>query len=328
MGRGWATQNRNHAPKYAPAVHPFRFAVQLWGAGDGAEWRAKARQVEDLGYSTLFLPDHFGSQWSPLVALTSAAEATTTLRVGSLVFDNDFRHPIVLAREVATLAIVSDERVEFGLGAGWQSSDYEQSGVAFDPPGVRIDRMAEGLQIMRDLWSTGTSTRSGQHYTVRGAHGVPMPAGTDHPPIIIGGGGRRILSLAAREADIVGFNPSLAEGVLGRATAQSATAARFRERVAWVREAAGERLADLEFQVLTFAVQVGEHREQFIEDAAPLFELSPEEVAEVPVALVGTVAQICETLLARREEYGFSYWVVHDENIEDFAPVVAAMAGK
>jgi probable F420-dependent oxidoreductase len=309
-------------------VQPFRFAVQLSGAGEGAEWRAKARQLEDLGYSTLFLPDHFGHQWASLVALTSAAEATTTLRVGSLVFNNDYRHPVVLAREIATLAIVSEERVEFGLGAGWMRSDYEESGIAFDPPGVRIDRMVEGLHIMRELWSTGTCTFSGTHYTVNGIHGVPMPAGTDHPPIIIGGGSQRVLSIAAREAEIIGFSPSLAEGVVGLATAQSATAERFRERVAWVREAAGSRLDELEFQVLTFAVQVTEHRERFIEDAAPLFELSPEEVAETPIALVGTVAEICETLLSRREEYGFGYWVVHEENIEDFAPVVAAMAGK
>jgi probable F420-dependent oxidoreductase len=309
-------------------VQPFRFAVQLSGAGEGAEWRAKARQVEDLGYSTLFLPDHLGHQWAPLVALTSAAEATTTLRVGSLVFDNDYRHPVLLAREVATLAIVSEERVEFGLGAGWLRSDYEESGIAFDPPGVRVDRMVEGLHIMRELWSTGRCTFSGKYYNVNGIHGVPMPAGTDHPPIIIGGGSRRVLSIAAREAEIVGFSPSLAEGVVGLATAKSATAARFRERVAWVREAAGPRLEELEFQVLTFAVQVTEHRERFIEDAAPLFELTPEEVSETPLALVGTVAEICETLLARREEYGFSYWVVHGENVEDFAPVVAAMAGK
>jgi alkanesulfonate monooxygenase SsuD/methylene tetrahydromethanopterin reductase-like flavin-dependent oxidoreductase (luciferase family) len=155
-----------------------------------------------------------------------------------------------------------------------------------------------------------------------------MPPGTDHPPILIGGGGRRMLTTAAREADIVGFNPSLAEGVVGLATAKSATAARFRERVAWVREAAGERVEDLEFQVLTFAVQVTEHRDRFIADAAPLFELTPDEVSETPVALVGTVAEIGESLQARREEYGFSYWVVHEENIEDFAPVVAAMAGR
>jgi probable F420-dependent oxidoreductase len=309
-------------------VRPFRFGVQVSGANDAVEWRDLARRVEDLGYSTLFMPDHFGGQLAPLVALTAAADATTTLRVGSLVFDNDYRHPVVLAREVATLAVISEERVEFGLGAGWLVSDYEQAGIAFDPPSVRIERMVEGLHIMRDLWSTGECTRAGKYYTVNGACGVAMPPGTDHPPIIIGGGGRRVLTIAAQEADIIGFNPSLAEGEVGLATAKSAIAARYRERVAWVKEAAGDRLDDLEFQVLTFAVQITEDRDRFIQDAAPLFQLSPEEVAETPLALVGTVAQVCETLEARRQEYGFSYWVVHGENIDDFAPVVAAMAGK
>lgn len=309
-------------------MRPFRFGVQVSGVTDREEWRALARQIEDLGYSTLFLPDHFTQPLAPLVALAAAADATTTLRVGSLVLDNDYRHPLVLAREVATLAIMSDERVEFGLGAGWMVSDYEQSGIPFDRARVRIERMVESLHIMRELWSTGTCTRAGQYYSIYGAHGVPMPPGTEHPPIIIGGGGKRMLTVAAREADIVGFNPSLAEGVVGLETAKSATAARFKERVAWVREAAGDRLDQLEFQMLTFAVQVTEHREQFIEDAAPLFALTPEEVDQTPLALVGTVAQICESLLARREEYGFSYWVVHEENIADFAPVVAAMSGR
>jgi alkanesulfonate monooxygenase SsuD/methylene tetrahydromethanopterin reductase-like flavin-dependent oxidoreductase (luciferase family) len=163
---------------------------------------------------------------------------------------------------------------------------------------------------------------------VKEAHGVAMPLGTDHPPIIIGGGGKRVLSIAAREADIVGFNPSLVEGTVGLATAKSATAPRFRERVAWVRDAAGDRIDQLEFQVLTFAVQVTEDRDSFLDDAARLFDLTPAEVAETPIALVGTVTQICESLEARRQEFGFSYWVVHEENIEDFAPVVAAMTGK
>ncbi len=315
-------------PNYAPAVRPFRFAVQLSGAGDGHEWRDLARRIEDLGYSTLYVPDHFRNQWAPLVALTSAAEATTTLRVGSLVFDNDYRHPVELAREVATLAIVSEERVEFGIGAGWLRTDYDETGIVYDTPGVRIDRMVEGLQIMKDLWSTGIATRSGRYYQVNGAHGVAMPLGTDHPPIVIGGGGKRVLSIAAREADIVGFNPSMVEGAVGLATAKSATAARFRERVAWVRDAAGARIDELEFQVLTFAVAVTDDRDSFLDDAARLFGLTTAEVAETPIALVGTVAQICESLEARRDEFGFSYWVVHEENIGDFAPVVAAMTGK
>lgn len=308
-------------------VRPFRFAVQLRGGRDGPAWRARACQLEDLGYSTLFVPDHFRDQWAPLVALTTAAEATTTLRIGSLVFDNDYRHPVELAREIATLDLVSEGRVEVGLGAGWMKSDYDELGIAYDRPGVRIDRLVEGLRIMNDLWVTGTSTRRGSHYQVTEAQGVARPTGAACPPVIIGGGGKRVLTIAAGHADIIGFNPSLPEGRIGPQAAASATAQRFRERVAWVREAAGERLGALEFQVLTFLVQVTADRAKVFADAAPVFGLAPEDLADVPLALVGTIDQIIETLEVRRQEFGFSYWVVHDEDVEAFAPVVAALAG-
>jgi probable F420-dependent oxidoreductase len=195
---------------------PFRFGVQLSNASSGASWRDLARTIEDLGYSTLFIPDHFDDQFGPLVALTVAAEATTDLKVGSLVFGNDYRHPIVLAKEIATLDLMSEGRVEFGLGAGWMTTDYEQSGINNDPPGVRISRMAESLTIMKSLWSTGAATFAGEHYTVSGAVGAPLPHSRPHPKIIIGGGGRRVLGIAAREADIVGVNPSLAAGYVAR----------------------------------------------------------------------------------------------------------------
>src|ERR1700683_4040556 len=147
---------------------PFRFGVQLSKADSGPSWRAAATKVEDLGYSTLFIPDHFNDQFGPLVALTVAAEVTTTLRVGSLVFGNDYRHPIVLAKEIATLDLFSEGRVEFGLGAGWMTSDYEQSGITADTAGIRISRMAESLKIMKSLWSTGETTVSGEHYQITG----------------------------------------------------------------------------------------------------------------------------------------------------------------
>src|SRR5450631_1248337 len=188
----------------------FRFGVQLSKADSGPAWRATARKIEDLGYSTLFIPDHFEDQLGPLVALTVAAEATTELKVGSLVFGNDYRHPVVLAKEIATLDLLSGGRVEFGLGAGWMTTDYEQSGIAHDTSGTRIGRMEESLTIMKSLWSTGACTFAGEHYTVTGAVGAPLPHRRPHPPIIIGGGGRRVLGIAAREADIVGVNPSLA----------------------------------------------------------------------------------------------------------------------
>src|ERR1700736_5674708 len=181
----------------------FRFGVQLSKADSGATWRDTARKIEDLGYSTLFIPDHFEDQFGPLVALTVAAEATSTLRVGSLVFGNDYRHPMVLAKEIATLDLCSEGRVEFGLGAGWMTTDYEESGLPLDSPGVRIAPLAKSLAVMKSLWSTGKATFEGKHCRVTAALGSPTPAQRPHPPIIIGGGGKRVLGIAAREADIV-----------------------------------------------------------------------------------------------------------------------------
>jgi probable F420-dependent oxidoreductase len=307
-------------------MRQFRFAVQLSSAPEGKAWREIARKIEQLGYSALFMPDHFGDQWAPLVGLTVAAEATTTLRVGSLVFDNDYRHPVVLAKEIATLDLVSEGRVEFGLGAGWMTTDYDESGIPLDRPGTRIDRMVEGLRIMKDLWVDGSSTRSGDHYTVTKAHGLPKPH-RGCPPIIIGGGGKRVLSIAAREADVVGVNPSLAAGVVGPEVALSAKAERYRERIQWVRDAAGERFDKLEFQVLTFFVQIVPNRGEVLANLAPLFGVTADEAGEIPLVLIGSVDEICQTLTRRREDLGLNYWVIHEPEIEAFAPVVARLAG-
>jgi probable F420-dependent oxidoreductase len=306
---------------------PFRFGVQLSNASSGPAWRALARTIEGLGYSSLFIPDHFEDQFGPLVALTVAAEATTDLKVGSLVFGNDYRHPIVLAKEIATLDLVSEGRVEFGLGAGWMTTDYEQAGLVNDPPGVRISRMAESLEIMKSLWSTGAATFAGEHYTITGAVGAPLPFRRPHPPVIIGGGGRRVLGIAAREADIVGVNPSLAAGYVGPEVLETTTAEYYDQRIGWIREAAGDRFDSLELQCLTFLVQIVPDREDAVERLASMMGVTPEQVDGSPIALVGTIEQIVERLVERRDRFGFSYIVVHEAEMEAFAPVVAALAG-
>lgn len=306
---------------------PFRFGVQLSRAPSGHAWRELARRIEGLGYSTLFIPDHFEDQFGPLVALTVAAEATTTLRVGSLVFGNDYRHPMVLAKEVATLDLVSEGRVEFGLGAGWMTADYEQAGLDEDPPAVRIDRMEESLAVMKELWSTGSCTFDGKYYRIDGATGEPRPHQSPHPTIVIGGGGPRVLRIAAREADVVGVNPSLAAGVVGPEVLAGTTPADYDRRVEWVRNAAGERFADLELQCLTFLVQIVPDRDKAIARLAAALSVTDEHVAGTPIALIGTVEQIVDTLRARRERFGFSYIVVHEAEMEALAPVVAELTG-
>ena len=309
-------------------MRPFRFGVQMSSAADGKAWRERARRTEDLGYSTLWIPDHFDDQWGPLVALTAAAEATTSLRVGALVFDNDYRHPGVLAKEVATLDLVSEGRVEMGIGAGWLRSDYEAYGIPYDRPGVRIDRLEEGLRIMKAMWSEGSATFAGKHYQVRGAAGRPVPVQRPHPPVLIGGGGRRVLTLAAREADIVGFNANLAAGDVGPELARSALAPRFRERVAWVKEAAGERFGELELHCHTVFCLIGVDRRETAKAMAPSFGIDPDDALEVPIVMVGSVEEVADGLEQRREEYGFSYWAVPGDALEAFAPVVARLAGR
>jgi probable F420-dependent oxidoreductase len=305
---------------------PFRFAVQTNEAPDAAAWRDRARQIEALGYSTLYVPDHFTTQWGPLVALTVAAEATTTLNVGALVFDNDYRHPVVLAKEVATLALVSGGRVEFGLGAGWMRPDYEESGIAYDDPPVRIDRLEEALSVYEQLWD-GPATFAGDHYRVTGATAAPAPLPTGRPKLVIGGGGKRVLSIAARHADIVGVNPSLRSGAVDAATAQSAVAELYEQRIGWIKEAAGERFDDLELQVLTFIVAVDGNRDEVAKMMAPGLGITEQQARDVPIALVGSVEEICDQLVERRETLGLSYWVVHDPEMEAFAAVVDRLAG-
>ena len=307
---------------------PFRFAVQLSGAPTVAAWRDLCRRCEELGYSTVYIPDHLDDQWAPLVALTVAAEATSTLRVGTLVLDNDYRHPVVLAKEVATLDLVSGGRVELGIGAGWMRSDYDQSGIPYDPPGTRVDRLTEAVAVLKGLWTDGTATFAGRHYAVAGAQCRPGPPTRPHPPLLIGGGSRRVLGLAAREADIVGVNPRLTAGVVGPEVAAETLPAKFDERIGWVRQAAGDRLDSIELQCLTFFVQVGVDPRKLAADLAPMFGLAPDEVLDVPIALAGSVDDICDTLEQRRERWGFSYWVVHEPELDAFAPVVARMAGR
>ena len=305
----------------------FRFALQASQAASPAAWRQLARKTEDLGYSTLYVPDHLDDQWAPMVALAVAAEATTTLRVGTLVLDNDFRHPVVLAKEAATLDVVSGGRFELGMGAGWMSTDYAQSGIPMEPPSVRVARLAESLEIMRAMWSSGSATFAGAHYRVTGATSSPSPVTPGGPPLVIGGGSRRILTLAGQYARTVSIVPSLAAGYVGPEVAAESVAEKYTERVQWAKDAAGERAGDLEFQCWTATVQVVPNAEEVLASLAPLFNLTTDQLRASPVALVGTASGIVETLQARREALGFSNIVVHEAEMDALAPVIAELAG-
>ncbi len=310
-----------------PAPKPFRFGVQMPSAVDAKAYRDNVRKIEDLGYSTVYCPDHLDDQFAPTVALTVAAEVSTALTVGSFVYCVDYRHPVVLAKEFATLDLFAEGRIEFGLGAGWMRTDYDQAGIQYDKPSVRIERMVEAVQIIKALWSEEPVSFSGKHYTVRDALGSPMPHTAGGPPVVIGGGGRKVLSAAARYADIVGFNPSLHEGKVGVGAARSSVADQFVQRRQWVEEAAGDRFDQIELQLNTFIATVTDDRLELFRQLASSFGLSEDEAAAAPVVLAGTVDEICEQLEHHREVYGISYIVVHTREVDEMAPVVARLAG-
>jgi probable F420-dependent oxidoreductase len=294
-------------------------------AASGDDWREQARKAEDLGYDTLFLPDHFGDQLAPVPALQAAADATTTLKVGALVFDNDYKHPVVLAKEMATMDVLSGGRVEFGIGAGWMKSDYDQSGIPFDAPGVRVSRMEEGIEVIKGCFADGPFSYSGEHYRIDGLDSLPKPVQRPHPPFLIGGGARRVLSIAGREAQIVGINPSIHSGQVDQAAAQNGAAGETDKKLAWVKEAAGDRYADLEINMLQFAGIITDDRQGTAEMMAPLFGLDPSELVTYPHACIGTVEQICESIEYRRERWDVSYITFQGDTMEAMAPVVAAL---
>jgi probable F420-dependent oxidoreductase len=308
-------------------VRAFRFAVQEHRAPSARAWQEKARLVESLGYSALYLPDHFTDQLGPVAALMAAADATTTLRVGSLVFDNDYRHPVVLAKEAATLDLLSDGRFDLGLGAGWMVSDYEQAGIPFDSAGIRISRMEEALQVIKGLFTGSSFSFSGQHYQVKDIEGSPLPVQKPHPPIVLGGGGQRMLRLAAREADIVNVNFDLREGRVSRKLVQTGLAQATDEKLRWIREAAGDRLEEIELSVTIFLANITNDRDSVATAMAVGFGSQPADVLEMPHFLIGTVDELIDSLQRRRDRYGISYVIVPGDVAEQFSAVVSQLAG-
>ncbi|HEY5010393.1 MAG TPA: TIGR03621 family F420-dependent LLM class oxidoreductase [Acidimicrobiales bacterium] len=305
-------------------MNSFRFALHSSLAPTMPVWRESARAAEDLGYAALYITDHLDAQFGPLVALAVAAEATTTIHVGTLVLNNDLRNPVILAKEIAALGLAAEGRVEVGLGAGWLHSDYDEAGIDYREARVRVDRLAESLTILKSLWVDGEANFEGEHYTVLGAHCDPRPSAA--PRLIVGGGSKRILSLAAERADTVGINTSLASGEKGGDVASQATFDHYDKCVGWIREAAGDRFASLELQIAAVAAMVVETRRAALRSATML-GFPGEEALDLPVLLIGTVDELCERLMERRERWGFSNVVVPDHALRAFAPVVARLAG-
>jgi probable F420-dependent oxidoreductase len=316
-------------------MHPFRFGVQLSNP-PASDWAQRLQRIEALGYASIFWPDHFTTQWEPVAALAAAAAVTRRVSIGSLVYDVDYRHPVVLAKAAATIQLLSGGRHEFGIGAGWMESDYREAGMRYDRPGVRIERLEEALQVIRSMWQNERTSFSGKHYQIRGmARAAELPASMPAPRILIGGGGRRVLSLAGRHADIVGINPTIVAGRVLPETPADLAPERVREKVGWVRDAArkaGRNPDDIEFQALVFVVAITDDPKALREALAKGSGMTVEQVADAPLFITGGASEVRDRLMKRREQTGISYIVIQarDEAVlERFAAeVVAPLAGR
>jgi probable F420-dependent oxidoreductase len=307
-------------------VHPFRFAIQQATAPSGNDWAALARRAENLGYDVFVMPDHLGHQLSPFAALAAAAAATTRLRIGAFVFANDYRHPLILAREAATLDLISNGRFELGIGAGWMASDYRRLGMAYDPPPRRIDRLDEAVPLVKRLLAGETVTHQGQHYQMERASTGVAPVQKPRPPLAIGAGGPRMLKLAVREAEIVGLVPGFsARGwpVISGAT-ESATA----EKIASVKEAAGSRFESLEINGWGGSAGLAGSGNSLLGSATAAAGGVATSVYSSPYVLYGTLSAVRDRLLRRRDRMGISYYTIPSRAMESMAPLIEALAGK
>jgi probable F420-dependent oxidoreductase len=306
-------------------VRPFRFGAKAVRATSVKEWTDLARQAEDLGYASFQMDDHFGNQLAPVPALMAAADATSKILVGPHVAGVDFRNPVVFAKESATIDLLSEGRFTLGIGAGWSNKDYAIAGIRQDSAGTRIERLGEAVAIMKGLWGAEPFSFDGQHYQVAEVDGIPKPF--SHIPIMIGGGGPKILTLAAQQADIVGINPKIVGRSINPRSMATTAAETMDEKVAWVREAAGDRFDDLELQLQVFVTAVTDKPQEVAEKLGPTFGLPPEVILAAPFYQIGSVEKITEDLQAIRERWGINYILFQNDGAAPMGPVVAKLAG-
>jgi probable F420-dependent oxidoreductase len=307
-------------------VHPFRFGIQQQSAASGDDWATLARRAESIGYDIFVMPDHLGHQLSPYAALAAVAGATTRLRIGAFVFANDYRHPLILAREAATLDFISNGRFELGLGAGWMTSDYRELGMPYDLPPRRIDRLQEAVPIVKRLIAGETVTHEGEHYHLeRASAGVP-PVQKPRPPLAIGAGGPRMLRLAAREADIVGLTPGFSRR--GWPMVSGATETATADKVAIVRGAAGDRFEKLELNIWLGSAGLAGRGSSLAGSAVAAAAGAATAVYSSPYVLYGSLGAVRDRLLRRRDKLGISYYTIPSRAMESMAPLVEALAGK
>ena len=306
----------------------FRFAVQHTHAPSGAAWTALARRAEDSGVSVLSLPDHLGDQFSPIPALAAAAAVTSRIRLSMFVLANDNRHPGILAKEITTVDALSDGRMELGMGAGWTRTEYDALGIPFDRPGIRIDRLAEAVQILRGAFTSDSFSFAGKYYKVTDLAIRPRPVQKNGIPIVLGGGGRKMLTLAAQQADIVGIaannslRPEMTSPLTGFAFEQ------VREQAGWVREAAGPRYDGIELNCRILAVAIGPDREAAARQLSAGMGIPAEDLLSSPFAFIGTLDQLETQIFRLRDSLGISYYTISQRHAEPLLPLIERLTGR
>ena len=320
---------------------PFRFGIQAFNASSASEWIDTAKAAEDLGYSCLHLADHYMGpgeaqeaashpvqDLAAIPAMMAAAAATTTIKVGARVMCCDYHHPLVLAKSLATIDLLSDGRLEPGFGAGWISSEYDAMSIPMDRAGVRIDRMIDYVTLARQFFAGEQLDMATEHVTANAMAGTPASPQPGGPKIMMGGGAKRVLTTCGEIADIVSINFNNRDGKIGAVGIGSSTAEMTEQKIGWIRDGAGDRFDELEIEIGGYFAAVTDKTEATVAAMAGAFGMEPADMAAHPHALIGSTDEIIETLQQRREDYGISYVTVGDAAMDDFAPVVAALAGK
>jgi probable F420-dependent oxidoreductase len=300
------------------------------GRFDAASWRELVRTVDDLGYDVLNMPNHRAVPGlSPLVALASACELSPRLRFGTLVLDNELVDPAVIAKDTATIDVLSEGRLEVGIGAGWRAANHSTIGQPWRPAGERIARLEEAVGVLEACWTSSPATFNGRYYTLDEARNEPLPVQRPRPPLLLGGGGPAMLRLAARTADIVSFVPNMATGTLGPESAADGRADVLERKLSWVRDAAGDRFDALELHTNLTQVVATDDRSSGLAKVRRWYGVDDDEAAAaVPHVVVGTPQQMADQLLQRRERFGISYYSVFEPGLKAFAPVIALLAGR
>jgi probable F420-dependent oxidoreductase len=301
------------------SARPFRFGLQVANAPSRRAWQEAAKHAEDVGFDVVLVPDHVGELLSPMVALATMAEATTHLHVGTFVLNNDFRHPALLAREAATVDLLTDGRLELGLGAGHAAPEYAEIGLPFDPAPVRVARLEEAARLLRRLFDGDEVTVDGSYSRVEHHRLYPVR----RPQLLIGGNGDRVLRIGAEVADIVGFTGLGRTRPDGQRHDTEWAPAQIDAKVAVLRAAAGDRLPELELNALVQYVAITNERRASAARVAARLEVDPDELLDTPYMLIGTVGEIVDQLHRARDRFGFSYFVTRDA--EQTAPIIAAL---